>query len=102
MCWDVRSPRLRKEVHRLRKESHELRTRLRCVEEECDRLNGSKALHETALTRLYECKICMDAPIQCVFLPCGHGMSCFLCAKRVVRCPVCQVEYDRLATIHMM
>lgn len=27
------------------------------------------------------CKICMDAPIECVFLECGHMATCTACGK---------------------
>lgn len=41
------------------------------------------------------CKICYDAPRSCFFIPCGHGFTCFTCARRIVEdenksCPICR------------
>ena len=35
----------------------------------------------TALASAYECKLCMNAPIEAVFMPCGHALSCKRCAN---------------------
>jgi len=40
-----------------------------------------------------ECTICMDAPVDTVFVPCGHMAACGPCAKRLGKrppCPVCR------------
>lgn len=36
------------------------------------------------------CKICMEAPIDCVLLECGHLISCVSCGKRLSECPLCR------------
>ena len=36
------------------------------------------------------CKICMDGPIDCVFLECGHMVACTGCGKQMAECPVCR------------
>lgn len=36
------------------------------------------------------CKICMDAPIECVILECGHMATCILCGKVLTECPICR------------
>ncbi|KFQ36654.1 E3 ubiquitin-protein ligase rififylin [Merops nubicus] len=36
------------------------------------------------------CKICMDAPIDCVLLECGHMVTCTRCGKRMSECPICR------------
>ncbi|KFP89731.1 E3 ubiquitin-protein ligase rififylin, partial [Apaloderma vittatum] len=36
------------------------------------------------------CKICMDAPINCVLLECGHMVTCTKCGKRMSECPICR------------
>jgi hypothetical protein len=38
-----------------------------------------------------QCAICMNAPIEVLFLPCTHLFSCVSCSKRVARCPKCNV-----------
>lgn len=37
------------------------------------------------------CKICMDAEIGTVLLPCGHFVACVGCAPSLLDCPVCRV-----------
>ncbi|XP_068271667.1 E3 ubiquitin-protein ligase rififylin [Nyctibius grandis] len=36
------------------------------------------------------CKICMDAPIDCVLLECGHMVTCTKCGKQMNICPICR------------
>uniref|UniRef100_A0A1B0A9E8 RING-type domain-containing protein n=1 Tax=Glossina pallidipes TaxID=7398 RepID=A0A1B0A9E8_GLOPL len=36
------------------------------------------------------CKICMDAPIECVILECGHMATCTNCGKVLCECPICR------------
>ena len=36
------------------------------------------------------CKICMDAPVDCVLLECGHMVTCTKCGKRMSECPICR------------
>lgn len=36
------------------------------------------------------CRICMDAPIDCVLLECGHMVTCTNCGKRMSECPICR------------
>lgn len=36
------------------------------------------------------CKICMDAEVSIVYVPCGHLVTCGTCAPTVKSCPVCR------------
>lgn len=36
------------------------------------------------------CRICMDAPIDCVMLECGHMCTCTNCGKQMAECPICR------------
>ncbi|XP_064489264.1 baculoviral IAP repeat-containing protein 7-like [Ornithodoros turicata] len=36
------------------------------------------------------CKICLDAEVGVVFLPCGHLVACPACAASVKDCPICR------------
>lgn len=36
------------------------------------------------------CKICMDAPLDCVLLECGHIATCLDCGKKLSECPICR------------
>ncbi|CAO1419708.1 unnamed protein product [Diamesa hyperborea] len=37
-----------------------------------------------------ECKICMSEEVGVVFLPCGHLLSCVMCAPAMATCPLCR------------
>jgi len=41
------------------------------------------------------CKICWDNPANCVFLECGHMMTCIDCSKQILECPVCRQNIVR-------
>ncbi|XP_050300891.1 E3 ubiquitin-protein ligase RNF34 [Anthonomus grandis grandis] len=36
------------------------------------------------------CKLCMDAPLDCVLLECGHIATCIECGKKLAECPICR------------
>ncbi|KAK2708387.1 hypothetical protein QYM36_014109 [Artemia franciscana] len=36
------------------------------------------------------CKICMNAPVNCVILECGHMVSCVECGRQLAECPICR------------
>ncbi|XP_063713550.1 E3 ubiquitin-protein ligase rififylin-like [Symsagittifera roscoffensis] len=46
--------------------------------------------HEPNISEDDTCKICMDAPINCVLLECGHMVSCVTCGKQLAECPICR------------
>ncbi|XP_017865608.1 PREDICTED: cell wall protein RBR3 [Drosophila arizonae] len=51
-------------------------------------LRTAPAVEKLATDEL--CKICMDAPIECVFLECGHMATCTNCGKVLNECPICR------------
>ncbi|XP_017008518.2 uncharacterized protein [Drosophila takahashii] len=51
-------------------------------------MRESPAVEKLATDEL--CKICMDAPIECVFLECGHMATCTSCGKVLNECPICR------------
>lgn len=55
---------------------------------------GSKDLvEENRLLREQKtCKICLDAEVGVVFLPCGHLCCCVMCAPAVRQCPICRAD----------
>ena len=79
-----------REVERLRAQVHDLQQQLLLQGEETD------------LERMYECKICMQSPIECVFLPCGHTMACRSCAAKTAVCPVCATELSQTTFLHVL
>lgn len=44
----------------------------------------------------YMCKVCMDAPLEQVFLPCRHMVTCNRCSFALTHCPICRnaIEYS--------
>ena len=44
----------------------------------------------TQESNLIVCKICLEEPIGCVFLPCTHALTCAGCAKKVDKCCLCR------------
>nr|XP_043896626.1 E3 ubiquitin-protein ligase XIAP [Solea senegalensis] len=41
------------------------------------------------LQREKQCKICMDRDISIVFIPCAHLVTCELCSRSLIKCPIC-------------
>mmetsp|Transcript_12232 Transcript_12232/g.20235 ORF Transcript_12232/g.20235 Transcript_12232/m.20235 type:complete len:299 (+) Transcript_12232:182-1078(+) len=49
----------------------------------------------TSSSRRNECKICMEANINSVLVPCGHMVSCTSCSKKLRKCPICRKTISR-------
>ncbi|RZF33292.1 hypothetical protein LSTR_LSTR007637 [Laodelphax striatellus] len=47
------------------------------------------------------CRICMDANIDTVFLPCSHVICCWKCAERCQTCPLCRATIDTAKRIYL-
>lgn len=63
------------------------------LQERVRRLYRDKALlsqDEGAVQEEKLCRICMDEPIDCVLLECGHMITCTSCGKRMSECPICR------------
>ncbi|XP_060069231.1 death-associated inhibitor of apoptosis 2-like [Ylistrum balloti] len=43
-----------------------------------------------ALRGQLTCKVCLEAPVSIVFLPCGHLSCCGECALALKNCPICR------------
>ena len=47
-----------------------------------------------------QCVVCMDAPKDCIVLPCMHMCVCEACAQLLRdRCPVCRGPIERIAQL---
>lgn len=46
-----------------------------------------------------QCKICMDATIDCVLLECGHMVTCTKCGKQITDCPICRQHISRIVHV---
>lgn len=44
------------------------------------------------IQQAFLCKVCMDAKIETVFIPCGHCVCCNICASNVTKCPLCRTD----------
>ena len=40
------------------------------------------------------CVICSDNEIECVFIPCGHAMTCEGCSTKIDVCSICRKGID--------
>ncbi|VVD00081.1 unnamed protein product [Leptidea sinapis] len=47
------------------------------------------------------CRVCMDGPIDTLFLPCRHVLCCEQCAPRCNRCPLCRGEIEKFMHIFL-
>ncbi|XP_057768899.1 E3 ubiquitin-protein ligase APD2 isoform X2 [Salvia miltiorrhiza] len=53
------------------------------------------------------CVICYDDETSCLFIPCGHSITCYTCAKRLISeeiksCPICRTEIDKVRKLHIL
>ena len=56
-------------------------------------LTGKEAaLESERIKENRNCKICMDAETEVVFLPCSHMASCSSCAVTMAQCPICRAD----------
>ena len=44
----------------------------------------------TQLEEARKCKVCLDKPVEVVFLNCGHLVTCSVCAPAMKNCPACK------------
>lgn len=56
--------------------------------------NNENITNETKL-----CKICYAMEYNTVFFPCGHIATCAKCASSITKCPICQVQLDRVMKV---
>merc|ERR1712130_914707 len=73
-----------------------------------DRVAARRKMEEGAIQeKAHKCKVCMERVIDCVFLNCGHLMTCTCCGEKLVssshytvNCPICQKRISRVAKIY--
>lgn len=51
---------------------------------------GELRAENEKLKQATTCKVCLDADVDTVFLPCRHLVCCRACADNIVDCPVCR------------
>ena len=45
------------------------------------------------------CVICMDSKRECVYVPCGHLVTCRDCCKMVDLCPICRNKISSVVSV---
>lgn len=68
-------------------------TNKQCNDELQQRLQN---IHQTFL-----CKICMDAKIDTVLIPCGHWVCCSTCSRNIEKCPLCRSNITMRQRVYM-
>ncbi|XP_042062886.1 baculoviral IAP repeat-containing protein 8-like isoform X1 [Salvia splendens] len=71
--------------------------------------NGDKS-RTSSSDDLYDgkiCVICYDDQRSCLFVPCGHSITCYTCAKRLIieemkSCPMCRTDIDKVRKLHIL
>jgi Zinc finger, C3HC4 type (RING finger) len=61
-------------------------------------IHDSTSLYE--LTRLKQCKVCLDKDIAVTFLPCGHFIVCKDCSY-ISKCAVCREPIKTRITVNL-
>lgn len=46
------------------------------------------------------CQICYDRRKNCVFLPCGHLITCVICANKIKMCCVCRKKIVKIEKVY--
>ena len=66
---------------------------------------GGPVLPATPPTAVKNCSMCMEKPVDCVFLDCGHGCTCEACANLLVakqaHCPLCRSDIKRVLRVYL-
>ena len=60
------------------------------VDQSADANSKSLSDETAAMKEQLTCKICLDANVGIVFLPCGHIVACVTCSVRLSKCPICR------------
>eukprot|EP00038_Savillea_parva_P026463 m.54360 g.54360 ORF g.54360 m.54360 type:complete len:361 (-) comp7522_c0_seq2:177-1259(-) len=64
-----------------------------------DLWRSTQAIESKASTER-TCKICFDAPSDCVFLECGHLVTCVTCGSQLEECPMCRSAIVRAIRVY--
>lgn len=61
---------------------------------------GAKELTQAAKDKGADsetCVVCLDAPVQSIFLWCGHSVCCLSCSRLVKKvCPICRKKFSKI------
>ena len=73
------SPKKSKKKKKKKEENKSVREEIRETEKEVEKYRSRM-----------QCKVCLDAQVGTLFLPCRHLICCVECAKSVSKCPLCR------------
>mmetsp|Transcript_1752 Transcript_1752/g.3776 ORF Transcript_1752/g.3776 Transcript_1752/m.3776 type:complete len:251 (+) Transcript_1752:427-1179(+) len=48
-----------------------------------------------------QCKVCLDAELASVLVPCGHSLACWSCAGKLKTCPLCRAPITARTRIYI-
>ncbi len=54
-----------------------------------------------SIQHAFLCKICMDAKIDTVLIPCGHWVCCNVCGSNIDKCPLCRTGITLQQRVYM-
>jgi len=74
------------EIDSLRRELGDIHRREGTLQDITNRLS----VEVEVATNRTKCVVCMDASVNCIFLPCGHVVCCEVCGQRCQQCPICR------------
>ena len=58
-------------------------------------------VENTQMKRQMRCKVCLNADVEVVFLPCAHLVVCKNCAPNLCSCPVCRRRINETIKVFM-
>lgn len=58
----------------------------------------SKKGNKQGASQQDDCKLCMVAAVEAVFVPCGHMATCMKCGKMMLKkpCPICRKKVKKV------
>jgi len=66
-----------------------------------ERLAWQVEMENKRLRAMKTCKICLEADIGVILMPCGHLVCCHGCASLLSRCTLCQTTVTDTVTVYM-
>ena len=102
MIFPVPPPNMTlKEIESLKKEVNQLKGQNTALTGENNILKETLQFIEDNNDR--SCRICFECPINTVFLPCGHSISCEKCAFKnsLKNCPICRKVLQQKIKMYM-
>jgi hypothetical protein len=65
-----------------------------------ENVSGSSEKMDSVIYDRDICKICIENEIDCVYIECGHLMSCLKCSESLETCPFCRQTILKILKIY--